>query len=216
MKTMSEKPEEMPDNTTNRPLVTFALFAYKQEEFIREAVEGAFAQTYEPLVIILSDDCSSDRTFKFIQEIADAYAGPHRIIVLRNTINLGTTLHAKMAFAEALGKLFVVVAGDDISKPDRVSILVNTWTGAGRPEGAVHSSRETFRKGQIIAVEPAKHHRFSDRLLEGFAQSYWMPAAALTCAYTRGVFERFAPMPGGSSISHLYAAIGRPIVRIYN
>ena len=48
MKTMSEKPEEMPDNSTERPLMTFALFAYNQEKYIREAVVGAFAQTYEP------------------------------------------------------------------------------------------------------------------------------------------------------------------------
>jgi len=48
----------MPDNVTDRPLVTFALLAYNQEEFIREAVEGAFALTYEQLEIILSDDCS--------------------------------------------------------------------------------------------------------------------------------------------------------------
>ena len=41
MKTMSEKPEQMPDNVTDQPLVTFALFAYNQEEYIREAVEGA-------------------------------------------------------------------------------------------------------------------------------------------------------------------------------
>ena len=44
---------------TGAPLVTFALFAYNQERYVREAVEGAFAQTYQPLEIILSDDCSS-------------------------------------------------------------------------------------------------------------------------------------------------------------
>jgi len=43
--------------------VTFALFAYNQEKYIREEVEGAFSQTYQPLEIIWSDDCSSDRTF---------------------------------------------------------------------------------------------------------------------------------------------------------
>ena len=29
--------------------VTFALVTYNQERFIREAVEGALAQTYDPL-----------------------------------------------------------------------------------------------------------------------------------------------------------------------
>ena len=47
--------------TAARPLVTFALFAYNQEKYIREAVEGAFSQTYEPLEIILSDDYSPVR-----------------------------------------------------------------------------------------------------------------------------------------------------------
>ena len=56
-----------------RPLVTFALFAYNQERYIREAVEGAFAQTYEPLEIILSDDCSTDRTFEIMQEMVANY-----------------------------------------------------------------------------------------------------------------------------------------------
>ena len=49
-------------DTTEPPRVTLAVIAYNQERFIREAIEGAFAQTYQPLEIILSDDCSSDRT----------------------------------------------------------------------------------------------------------------------------------------------------------
>ena len=64
MKTMSDKPEEMPDNATDRPLVSFAQFAYNQEKYIREAIEGAFAQTYEPIEVILSEDYSTNRTFE--------------------------------------------------------------------------------------------------------------------------------------------------------
>jgi len=41
-----------------KSLITLALVAYNQERFISEALEGAFAQTYSPLEIILSDDCS--------------------------------------------------------------------------------------------------------------------------------------------------------------
>ena len=58
---------------TSKPLLTFALAALNQERFIREAVEAAFAQTYSPLEIILSDDCSDDRTFDIIREMAAAY-----------------------------------------------------------------------------------------------------------------------------------------------
>ena len=71
----------IPKLPQGRALVTFALFAYNQEKFIREAVEGAFSQTYEPLEIILSDDYSSDRTFEIIERMAAEYTGPHRVIV---------------------------------------------------------------------------------------------------------------------------------------
>ncbi|NIJ41636.1 glycosyltransferase involved in cell wall biosynthesis [Parvibaculum indicum] len=190
----------LPDGTENRPLVTFVVFAYNQEKYICEAVEGAFAQRYSPLEIILSDDCSSDRTFEIMEEMAEAYKGPHKVRVRRNAFNLGTALHVQSAFVVSTGKLFVVAAGDDISIDNRVSVLVDAWVSAGSPEGAVHSGRELFRNDQTIKTVPANHHRYSDIVLDGYAHGYWLPAAAPTCAYTRGVFERFAPLIGGSII----------------
>jgi glycosyltransferase involved in cell wall biosynthesis len=52
--------------------VSFVVFAYNQERFIAEAVKGAFGQTYEPLQIVLSDDCSTDDTFRVMQALAAA------------------------------------------------------------------------------------------------------------------------------------------------
>ena len=101
--------------TTDRPLVTFALFAYNQEQYIREAVEGAFSQTYEPLEIILSDDCSSDRTFQIMQEMAAAYDGPHEIRTVRNNINLGLIEHINNIAEISNGEIILFAAGDDIS-----------------------------------------------------------------------------------------------------
>ena len=45
-----------------KPLVTFALFAYNQEKFITAAVKAVFAQTYQPLEIIISDDAMFAKT----------------------------------------------------------------------------------------------------------------------------------------------------------
>ncbi len=190
----------LPEGTPDRPLVTFALFAYNQEKYIREAVEAAFSQTYSPLEIILSDDCSNDRTFEIMEEMARQYCGSHLVKVRRNTVNVGTALHVQYAFDQSSGQLFVVAAGDDISISDRVKKLVATWHAAGLPEGVVHSGRETFRDGQIIAQMPPKRTEFSGRELEGAANAQWLPAAAPTCAYTRGVFDHFAPLLGGGVI----------------
>jgi|SRR5665213_318765 len=105
---------------SEKPLVTFALLAYKQEKFIREAVEGAFAQTYSPLEIILSDDCSPDQTFEIMQEMAASYRGPHTIHVNRAPANRGLSAQIDAAVRLAKGEWIVVAAGDDISLPNRV------------------------------------------------------------------------------------------------
>lgn len=111
-----------------RPLVTFALFAYNQEAFIREAVEGAFAQTYSPLEIILSDDCSSDRTFQIMQDMAAAYRGPHRVVVRQSPKNRRLMGHINDVVAVAQGGIIVMAAGDDVSYSDRVEILFREFS----------------------------------------------------------------------------------------
>lgn len=109
------------------PLVTFALFAYNQEKYIREAVEGAFAQTYQPLEIILSDDCSQDKTFEIIEEMAKAYKGPHKIVLNRNEVNLGLIGHLNKVARMAGSEIIVVAAGDDRSFPWRASTIVKVY-----------------------------------------------------------------------------------------
>ena len=83
----------MPQPSFERPLISFALFTYNQEQFVREAVAAAFAQTYSPLEIILSDDSSKDSTFNIISEMVESYRGPHRVIVNRNPTNIGIGAH---------------------------------------------------------------------------------------------------------------------------
>lgn len=116
-----------------RPLVTFALLTYNQEKYIREAVEGAFAQTYGPLEIILSDDSSTDSTFEIMEEMVAGYKGPHKVILNRNEINLGLGKHVNNIVNISLGELIVAAAGDDISLPNRTNLLFDAWIENGKP-----------------------------------------------------------------------------------
>ena len=116
------------EGTAGRPLVTFALFAYNQEKYIREAVEGAFSQTYSPLEIILSDDCSSDRTFAIMREMAEGYEGTHRLRLRQGRENLGVLGHVLTVSRKALGAILIVAAGDDVSLPSRAAKLVAAFS----------------------------------------------------------------------------------------
>lgn len=115
----------LPKGTPGRPLVTFAVFAYNQEKYIREAVEGAFSQTYSPLEIILSDDCSSDRTFEIMEEMAREYRGQHLVKVRLGEKNKGLAGHINDVVDMSDGEIISWAAGDDIALPARTSVFVD-------------------------------------------------------------------------------------------
>src|SRR5215470_18905066 len=100
-----------------KPLVTFYVMAYNQARFIREAVEGALAQTYSPLEIVLSDDCSWDGTFEVMRDAVKGYSGPHTVILNRNPRNLGLSEHVNRIIELARGDLIIAADGDDVSSP---------------------------------------------------------------------------------------------------
>lgn len=108
--------------------VTFALLAFNQEDYIRQAISSAFRQTYTPMEIILSDDCSTDRTFEIMTEMAAEYSGPNRVRVVRNSRNMGVFAHALSRGREATGEVVVCAAGDDVSLPSRTQEIVDAFT----------------------------------------------------------------------------------------
>ena len=122
-----------------RPLLTFSIAAYNQEKFIREAVEGAFSQTYSPLEIVLSDDCSGDSTFSIMEKMAGQYRGPHRIILNRNSVRRSLGGHVNRVVEISRGELIVGAAGDDVSLPQRCEIAYEAWERFERRPTSIHS-----------------------------------------------------------------------------
>lgn len=139
------------------PRVTFIVMCYNQEQYIREALEGAFSQTYEPLEILISDDCSRDRTFEIIQEMVGQYSGPHNIVCSQNETNMGIAAHLNKVNSIAKGELIVVAAGDDISLPHRTEKIVAKYIACNKEMNYFYSSaREMTVAGimQTIVVSP--------------------------------------------------------------
>lgn len=123
-------------------LVTIALFAYNQEKFIRDSIISVLEQDYKPLQIIISDDCSTDKTFNIIQEEIKKYKGPHEIIINRNSENLGVGAHVNKVMEIATGEWVIGAAGDDISLKNRVSVIVDEIRKTSKSVYSVWSSAQ--------------------------------------------------------------------------
>jgi glycosyltransferase involved in cell wall biosynthesis len=187
------------------PLVSFVLIAYNQESYIRDAVRGVFSQTYSPMELILSDDCSDDNTFVIMKEMAAAYNGPHRVILNRNEKNLGIGPHVDRAVSLSTGEWIVIAGGDDVSVPDRVErsmTVIRKYGELGGVFGRYHEFSGQFEDvgcwmpshavdGVVIRGGDKQWLNYSRR-----GKILGMPGCV--AMWNRKLFEHFSPMPFGT------------------
>lgn len=180
-----------------RPLVTFALFAYNQEKYIREAIEGAFAQTYEPLEIIISDDCSTDNTYEIIKKMVKEYKGPHRVLARKNLQNVGIACHFDILIRKSKGELFIIAAGDDVSMADRSEKSVEAYL-SNKNMGVFEVACRNF-SGEYKEINSNSESSFEDvcfslmDVLDGFAPSL----IGAGRSYVRARYVTYSPLMSG-------------------
>lgn len=187
-------------NTTDRPLVSFVVIAYNQEHCIREAIEGAFAQTYQPLEIILSDDGSPDRTYEIMQDMAAAYDGPHKLVLNRNEPNLGLVPHIDRLMELVRGDFIVVNAGDDISVPERTSKMVTAWRQSDKNVKLVHSLAESIGDAGQSNGYRSPPDRMCVEVTSRDIIRHALHVLGATAGWDRHVFTEFGPLAPGLEI----------------
>ena len=187
-----------------RPLICFGLLAYNQEPFIREAVKGALAQTYAPLEIILSDDCSTDRTFEIMQETVADYCGLHSVVLNRTPRNTGTVVaHINQVMQLVRGKLVVIAAGDDVSIPERTEICYQAWGDSGRRSASIWSEYLPIDEsgngvgGGVLRSDGDAPACFEHLPASAIKVAAWRAEVAFGCtqAWSAEIFRVFGPLP---------------------
>lgn len=139
-----------------KPLVSMCMPCYNRQDYIREALQGALDQTYDPLEIVISDNCSTDDTPKIVQEMIDAYkrkGGAHTFVFNRNPVNIGGGKNIAKTFELAHGELLVPAHDDDISLPTRVEKIVAAWEASGRKATVIgHDVYHCDAKGRVFEI----------------------------------------------------------------
>lgn len=92
------------------PKVSIMIPTYNQEDFIRQSIESALSQNYGNLEVIVSDDCSTDSTYRTAAE----YLGDSRFRLFRNEMNIGRVEnYRKLLYFHASGEWVLMLDGDD-------------------------------------------------------------------------------------------------------
>lgn len=150
------------------------------------------AQTYSPLEIIISDDCSTDRTWEILQKIKDNYTGQHQLAIHRNEKNLRIIRNLCTAFHLAHGELVIKADGDDISMPNRVEKMVEHWLSTNKEAWCLCSAYQKISvEGDIIGHQSVPFTGLDTRSIRDicFGNGYFYLGAA--SSYRRDVIVHF-------------------------
>lgn len=109
----------------NRPLVTVRVLTYNSSDYVLETLESVKAQTYPPIELIVSDDCSTDNTVavccEWIDKNKERFVRTEIITVPKNT---GIAANVNRGFKAARGEWFKTVSGDDCLVPEAIEEYV--------------------------------------------------------------------------------------------
>ena len=87
--------------------------------FLQESIESILKQTWTNFELIIIDDCSTNESSLYVQNLKD-----NRIVYLRNDTNHGPAYSRNRGLDIAKGKYIVIMDSDDTSELNRIEKLV--------------------------------------------------------------------------------------------
>lgn len=103
------------------PKVSVCIPVYNREDFIAEAVESVLQQTFTDFELIITDNCSTDKTPQIVKSYAEQ---DRRIIYYRNEHNLGICSNINRAMLLSRGEYIKCLCSDDKLAPECLEVFV--------------------------------------------------------------------------------------------
>lgn len=142
--------------------------------------------------VIVSDDCSTDRTFDVVNECVEGYEGPHDVVARRNDSNLGMAAHVNVLLAQTKGAFVCWAAGDDVSLPGKIEALITPMVEDSTVSGTHSFLNEIDADGNYLQERrpavPARINSAEEVIrdeLEVISQSH---------AFRKSIWEKFGPL----------------------
>jgi glycosyltransferase involved in cell wall biosynthesis len=100
------------------PLISVCIPVFNGEKYIRECIASVLSQSEGDFELLISDNCSTDRTLDICREYSDP-----RIRVLHNSSNVGSIENFNRCIENAAGEFFILLPCDDLLEEDCLKLL---------------------------------------------------------------------------------------------
>lgn len=106
--------------------VTIGIPVYNIEQFIRQTLNSALAQTFPSIEFLVCDDCGTDGSIAIVRELQQTHPRGSDIRIVTQPHNMGIGAGRNRMMAEAQGRYFYSLDGDDIIEPQTIELLYTT------------------------------------------------------------------------------------------
>lgn len=131
------------------PLVSVIIPTYNRRNFLEQAIQSVFSQTYPYVELIVVDDGSTDETSTLLDEFKE------RLTVLRQS-NQGVSAARNRGIRAAGGEYICFLDSDDYWKPSKLEMQLDFFKN--HPEIEICQTEEIWiRSG--VRINPKKRHR---------------------------------------------------------
>lgn len=163
----------------SNPLVTIGITCFNDESYLRQCLDSVLGQTYQPIEIMVVDDCSTDGT----NEILSAYE--HQVRIIRHASNSGSLVQGrKDVIVSASGQYVGHLDADDMLEPDFVSRHISEF--ARDPELDWVASNVKLVDGSGKLIQKWSYDKFPTYIVQALFQGFQNAAVALP---KNGIFK---------------------------
>lgn len=125
-----------------RPLVSVVIPTYRDEKYVREAVESALTQTHRPLEVVVLDSNDNENTWNELRDVAN------RIVYARAPAR-GIAAGRNDGIARASGELIALLDSDDSWMPTKIEEQVEAL-GAHPEAGLCCTDTEVYDESGVL------------------------------------------------------------------
>jgi glycosyltransferase involved in cell wall biosynthesis len=182
------------------PLVTIAIPTYNRAGgYLPIALKSALAQTYQPVEIIVSDNCSTDDTEAVVRGFGD-----DRVRYFRQATNIGASNNFQLCLERAQGVFFQLLHDDDLIDPDFVEACMRAAPGDGNIGLIRTGTRIIDASGRILR----EHRNVLPRLTPGeFFRAWFADETELYLSSSLFRTDRLREIGGFRSRHNLFSDV---------
>ncbi len=144
------------------------IISHNQEKYIKETVESVLKQGYQNFEVVISDDCSTDKTQDVVKAIED-----ERVKLVTTPFNVGINGNEETGIRACTGDYIVLLGGDDRLRSEHLQRVYETIKEKNADVVYVH----------LCPINEHGHYKhgkdydfwgYQDRTREEFLHDYFM------------------------------------------